>query len=1154
MADFFRGAAFRFFVVLFSLGVSQIFGQEAQRNDGSFPKPAQDAGGKESAPAPSPSPTVPIHIVPYGAPATPPKAQPKTGGRSSNNGRVQYWGGPVISQVQPVVVLWGNFVDSGSTGGIQQFLTDIVNTNYLDLLAEYSTVGLTGFGGAAGSNQTISPHAFSVPKFTISPSLCPGSAGGTACAINDAQIQAEILAQINGGHLPQPVRDAQGNFETLYMTYFPPGVTITAGGANSCQDFGFCAYHSNVSSGSPSLPYGVFPDFSQGGCSPTFGGCGPGTAFQNLTSASSHELSEAVTDPDVGTATAFAPPLGWADQFSGAEIGDFCNQNDSQVTVNGTTYTVQAVWSNLQGLCTTGPGQFALTLGTNNAPPGVPFQVTVEAQTHGGGSTILNYNDTVHFTSTDGAATLPADYTFVPSTDNGGHTFTVTMGSIGSQTITVTDTLITGMNGSGSIDIEHNPDLTVTLSHSGNFKQGDIGDTYTLTVTNVGDVATNTTQVNLNVGGAGGTFPDSLTPTAISGTGWNCNLGGSPGGPSCTRSDSLAAHTAYPAITLTVNVSVAAPASALPQAQVSGGGELNVSNDVAIDPTTIIQFADLVCFSSHNGAFSQGQIGATYALSAANVGFAPTSGTVTLTDTLPAGLTATAISGTGWSCSTPPTLSCTRSDALAVGSNYPAVTLTVNVDPAAPMPTVTNTVMVSGGGEINTGNDSNTDITTIIPATPDVVIASTHSGNFTQGQTGATYTLTVSNIGPAATTGTVTASDSLPGDFTATAITGAGWSCLPLPVLNCSRNDALGAFTGGSPSSYPPITVTLNVSPTAFTSDTNFVSVSGGGEFNTGNDSNTDPTTINQLPNLIIGQNLGSTLAQGLMGANYALTVSNINGLASTIGTVTVTESLSSGLAATAISGSGWNCALGSLSCTRSDSLGPNGSYPSILVTVNVAANAPSTVTSTATVSGGGEIITGDDTSINISPIQPPLNINPFSTQATVKAGNLASFLIGLNAPLPGAVTVTCSSGVPPGASCVIFPGSFTAPFNGNVSITVPTTGPLPAAMIVGGFLPGGLGRGNYGQVNGVAALVACLSCVLMLAGRNKRAGKRRPGAVVAVFCVLMVLLLVPGCGGGGSSGPSRVVTPPGTYTITLTVNNSTANTQATTPLTLTVQ
>src|SRR5262249_48967774 len=51
----------------------------------------------------------------------------------------------------------------------------------------------------------------------------------------------------------------------------------------------------------------------------------------------------------------------------------------------------------------------------------------------------------VHFTSTDGAAVLPVDYTFTVA-DNGAHTFTATFITAGGQALSVTDTMagITG--------------------------------------------------------------------------------------------------------------------------------------------------------------------------------------------------------------------------------------------------------------------------------------------------------------------------------------------------------------------------------------------------------------------------------------------------------------------------------------------------------------------------------------------------------------------------------------------------------------------------------------------------------------------------------------------------------------------------------------
>src|SRR5436309_1850614 len=114
---------------------------------------------------------------------------------------------------------------------------------------------------------------------------------------------------------------------------------------------------------------------------------------------------------------------------------------------------------------------------------------------------------------------------------------------------------------------------------------------------------------------------------------------------------------------------------------------------------------------THTGNFKQGQIGATYTLNVSNGGAGPTSGTVTVTDTLPAGLTATGLAGTGWT-STFATLSCTRVCALDVGASYPPITLTVNVAVNAP-PSITNVAVVAGGGDATPGNNSDDDPTVI---------------------------------------------------------------------------------------------------------------------------------------------------------------------------------------------------------------------------------------------------------------------------------------------------------------------------------------------------------------------------------------------------------------------------------------------------------
>jgi hypothetical protein len=121
---------------------------------------------------------------------------------------------------------------------------------------------------------------------------------------------------------------------------------------------------------------------------------------------------------------------------------------------------------------------------------------------------------------------------------------------------------------------------------------------------------------------------------------------------------------------------------------------------------------------------------------------------------------------------------------------------------------------------------------------PDLTVTKSHSGNFAQGQNGAQYSITVTNSGAGATAGMVSMADSLPASLTPTAMSGAGWSC-SISTLVCTRSDALA---GGA--SYPVITLTVNVASTAPPSVTNTVTVSGGSETNTANDTASDPTTI----------------------------------------------------------------------------------------------------------------------------------------------------------------------------------------------------------------------------------------------------------------------------------------------------------------------
>src|SRR5205823_6944171 len=79
---------------------------------------------------------------------------------------------------------------------------------------------------------------------------------------------------------------------------------------------------------------------------------------------------------------------------------------------------------------------------------GVPFTITVTAL-DAFGNVAKGYLGAVAFTSSDPRAALPPNYTFT-SADAGVHTFTITLNSGGTQSLTVADTIAPSINGTDS--------------------------------------------------------------------------------------------------------------------------------------------------------------------------------------------------------------------------------------------------------------------------------------------------------------------------------------------------------------------------------------------------------------------------------------------------------------------------------------------------------------------------------------------------------------------------------------------------------------------------------------------------------------------------------------------------------------------------------
>lgn len=114
------------------------------------------------------------------------------------------------------------------------------------------------------------------------------------------------------------------------------------------------------------------------------------------------------------------------------------------------------------------PGPAASTLQFSGLPAslqaGATGTLTVTARS-ASGATATSYTGTLHFTSSDPQALLPADYTFTAG-DNGVHTFSVTLKTAGTQAVTAQDTVTASIQGTQS-GIGVTPAAASTLSVTG---------------------------------------------------------------------------------------------------------------------------------------------------------------------------------------------------------------------------------------------------------------------------------------------------------------------------------------------------------------------------------------------------------------------------------------------------------------------------------------------------------------------------------------------------------------------------------------------------------------------------------------------------------------------------------------------------------------
>jgi hypothetical protein len=278
--------------------------------------PTKDAAVADSAP----------ELYPAEAPPTPPQ--------------VVSQGGPVLASPKIVPVFF-----AGDDPTTVASLTDFANK-----------IGQTQYWAAITTEYGVGPATAVAPIQLTAADTPPAT-------LYDSQIQSWITAKLNANDPAWPAPDAN----TVYVLFYPAGVTISlnnappdagatdaaagdggfnpgGGGNESCTGFG--GYHENVNLDSNhngmNVAIAVLPRCD---------GYDGLSAMDALTSATSHELIEASTDPYPYTTPAYIQVdnahLYWQRILGGSEIGDMCAQFQTSFTkfAELPLYEVQRCWS-----------------------------------------------------------------------------------------------------------------------------------------------------------------------------------------------------------------------------------------------------------------------------------------------------------------------------------------------------------------------------------------------------------------------------------------------------------------------------------------------------------------------------------------------------------------------------------------------------------------------------------------------------------------------------------------------------------------------------------------------------------------------------------------------------------------------------------------
>ncbi len=224
--------------------------------------------------------------------------------RPGNNG-ISYHGGPIMLDTTNVYYIWyGNWSGNSATTILTDLASSIGGSGYFNINTTYYN----------GSNTHVTNSVHYAGSTT------DGYSQGTS--LTDAQIQTVVSGAIASGRL---VKDTNG----VYFVLTSADVTASSG---FCTQY--CGWHTHGTIGGSDIKYAFIgnPDRCPSSCEAQTTGPNGNAGADGMASIISHELEEAVTDPDLNA---------WYDT-RGQENADKC------AWTFGTTYTVNGASANMK--------------------------------------------------------------------------------------------------------------------------------------------------------------------------------------------------------------------------------------------------------------------------------------------------------------------------------------------------------------------------------------------------------------------------------------------------------------------------------------------------------------------------------------------------------------------------------------------------------------------------------------------------------------------------------------------------------------------------------------------------------------------------------------------------------------------------------------